>query len=96
YSEKELLCNLYINTMSTRKSLSLLFSLLMVFTLISHFPTISGKAGECVAQGQCLGEKPEKKCIAECISLNFKLGGICLKHANGPDRPISYICCCKF
>lgn len=48
YSEKELLCNLYINTMSTGKSLSLLFSLLMVFTLISHFPTISGKIFICI------------------------------------------------
>ncbi|KAF8116691.1 hypothetical protein N665_0015s0065 [Sinapis alba] len=81
--------------MATKKSLSLMLSLLMVFTLISLFPTISGKEGECEPQGLCVGEKPEKTCNARCTSLDYKLGGICLKHATGPGQPITLFCCCK-
>ncbi|KAL0722923.1 hypothetical protein Bca4012_037522 [Brassica carinata] len=82
--------------MATKKSLSILLSLLMVFTLISLFPTVSGEKGECQPQGLCGGKKPVKTCNAKCISLGYKLGGICLNHNDGPNKPTIYYCCCNF
>ncbi|CAF1929405.1 unnamed protein product [Brassica oleracea] len=66
--------NLYIDNMATKKSLSLLLSLLMVFTLISLFPTITGKEGECQPQGKCEGQTPVWTCKTKCIHLGYELG----------------------
>ncbi|WZY93422.1 hypothetical protein YC2023_065751 [Brassica napus] len=81
--------------MATKKSLSLLLSLLMVFTLISLFPTITGKEGECQPQGKCEGQTPVLTCKKKCFHLGYELGGTCLTHIGGPNEQTTYYCCCN-
>ncbi|CAN7013130.1 unnamed protein product [Brassica oleracea var. botrytis] len=88
--------------MATKKSLSFILSMLMIFTLTSLIPTISGigKKGICTDCGPCVGETPGKTCYEKCISLNFKLGGVCLPrqnavNVNANSNENRYCCCLK-
>ncbi|KAH0891871.1 hypothetical protein HID58_054300 [Brassica napus] len=75
--------------------------MLVVFTLTSLVPTISGigKNGIFTDCGQCVGETPEKTCYEKCISLNFNLGGVCLPRENAnvnvnANSNENHYCCC--